>query len=50
MFTKPSNMSCQLYKVSLKDQLIDQFELEIPGDKMKTVNSSARIVRDSSFY
>ena len=49
MFTKPSTVKLRILKVQFFSKIIDEIEIEIPGEKSNSITSSGFVLKEAYF-
>lgn len=49
VFTKPSTVKLRIMKVQFFNKIIDEIEIEIPGEKSNSITSSGFVLKEAYF-
>lgn len=49
VFTKPTSVKLRIWKVQLINKLIDEIEIELPGEKSYAITSTGFVLKEAYF-
>lgn len=49
VFTKPTSVKLRIWKVQLINKLIDEIEIELPGEKSYAITSTGFVLKETYF-